>query len=157
MELVKGGYYGGVTLKVTCLWTVSIICGLIKGPVHSIRSARFTCSPLWHLLLTYSLYVFVPSAFNCVPPSLSPHVGLPLTRHSGLLVIRFNWFLFWCFFHSAIKQGMCLICQWTLSSSPAWREIQKHGAVPIVFTESSTESINLTQEALRASGFNTNI
>lgn len=51
---------------------------------------------------------------------------------------------------------MCLICQWPLSSSPPWWEIHNHGAVPIVFTESSTESINLTQEALRASGFNSN-
>ncbi len=38
-----------------------------------------------------------------------------------------------------------------------WWGIQKHGTVPIVFTEGSTESINLTQEALHASGSNTNI
>lgn len=46
---------------------------------------------------------------------------------------------------------MCLICQWWLSSSSPWWEIQKHGAVPIVFTDSGTGSINLTQEALHAS------
>lgn len=52
---------------------------------------------------------------------------------------------------------MCLICQWSLSSSSPWWHIQKHGAVPNVFTESRTQSINLTHEALHASGFGTHM
>lgn len=88
IELVKGSYYGGVTLKVTCLWTVNIICGLLKWPVYFMRTACSTCSPLWHLLLTHSLCP-ISSLWIWMCPSF---IFSPCTfDKTQRIVIRFNW------------------------------------------------------------------
>lgn len=65
MELAKVGCGGGVELKVTRRWTISIIRGLIKGPVCSIRPSCHTegavSCPLPAFL--FSTYLF-SSAFS---------------------------------------------------------------------------------------------
>lgn len=137
MGLVKGNYYDGVLLKVTWLWTVSIICGLITLLSH----LPSTCSPpdLSASLPPSFPLSFLPCEFKCIPLGFSlatyhwqdvqnacgggllssvnsclceTHFDMQYKKESlWRLFLHFNYFLCSNPVPTAIKEGMCLICQ----------------------------------------------